>query len=344
MTSAPRLLAEHTTFRVGGPAADWIVAADEDTVVAAVRACDDAGIPVLVLGGGSNLLVSDSGFPGTVVEVATSGVEAQEEDDRVVVTLAAGEPWDDFVSRAVARGWAGVEALSGIPGRVGATPVQNVGAYGQDVAQVLSAVRVLDREAGRVVELPAEECGFGYRDSRFKRESGRWVVLSVTLSLRVGGTGQVRYAELADFLGVAVGADATVGAIRGGVLALRARKGMVVDPADPDTWGAGSFFTNPIVDPDTAARVDASCPRYPASHGVKLSAAWLIEQSGMGRGFRLGPTARAAISSKHTLALTNRGGASAADVVDLARAVRSRVEATFGIVLEPEPTLVGLSL
>jgi len=337
-------LADCTTLRVGGPADDWVVATTEDDLVAAVRAGDSTGTPLLLLGGGSNLVVADAGFAGTVVQVATRGVDAEPVDGGVRVTLAAGEPWDDVVSRAVARGWAGIEALSGIPGLAGATPVQNVGAYGQDVSQVISGVRALDRASGEVVELTAAQCGFGYRTSAFKREPARWVVLSVTMLLGDGGRGTVRYAELASALGVPVGGDADVTAIRGAVLSLRARKGMVLDAADHDTWSAGSFFTNPVVAADVAAGIPAECPRYPAEAGVKLSAAWLIEQAGIGRGYALAPDAPAAISGKHTLALTNRGRARADDLVALAREVRERVQARFGIVLVPEPVLVGLTL
>ncbi len=340
------LLAERTTLRVGGPAREWITATTEDELVSAVRRCDAEGIPVLLVGGGSNLLVSDAGFDGTVVEIATRGVQAEpvteSGGESVLIRLSAGEPWDDVVSRAVARGWTGIEALSGIPGRSGATPVQNVGAYGQDVAQVISSARVLDRTTGRVVDMAASDCGFGYRSSLFKRQPGRWVVLEVALTLGSDGRSPVRYAELADALGVSVGDRVDVAAIRGAVLALRARKAMVLDPADPDTWSAGSFFTNPVLGADAAVDVPAECPRYPAEDGVKLSAAWLIEHAGVTRGYSIG--GRAAVSAKHTLALTNRGGATAAEIVDLARDVRDRVRDRFGIELVPEPVLVGVSL
>lgn len=342
MTTTPTL-SERTTLRVGGPARDWFVAVTEDDLVDAVRRLDAAGEPVLLLGGGSNLVVSDAGFSGTVVEIATRGADAHVAEDRVLLTLAAGEPWDDIVSRAVAHGWAGIEALSGIPGLVGATPVQNVGAYGQDVGQVITAVRALDRSTGQVVEMTGADCGFGYRTSVFKRDPDRWVVLSVTMELADGGRGTVAYAELAATLGVAVGGSADIGAIRGAVLALRARKGMVLVEQDHDTWSAGSFFTNPVVGPDMAAGLPDDCPRYPAESGVKVSAAWLIEQAGVGRGFAL-PGSHAAISGKHTLALTNRGGATAAEIADLARAVQQRVLESFGITLVPEPRLVGMTL
>ena len=343
MSGAHPTLAERTTLRVGGPAAVWIVADSEDALVEAVLRCDRDGTPVLLLGGGSNLLVGDEGFPGTVVEVAGRGVEAEPDGDAVRLTAQAGEPWDDLVSQVVAHGWAGLEALSGIPGRVGATPVQNVGAYGQEVADTIVAVRALDRSSGQVRDLAPAECGFGYRTSVFKREPGRWVVLSVTWALSTVGHGPVRYADLAQALGVAVGEDAPVAAVRGAVLALRARKGMVVRPDDPDTWSAGSFFTNPVLDEAAAATLPAECPRYPSPTGVKVSAAWLIEHAGIERGFAL-PGSRAAISTKHTLALTNRGGATAEEIVDLARAVRWAVRDRFAIELVPEPVLVGVTL
>ena len=343
MTSG-RVLADRTTLRVGGPADSWIIARTEDELVDAVRRADRDGTPVLLLGGGSNLLVADEGFGGIVVEIANRGTDAQVNGDTVRLALAAGEPWDDVVSSVVAHGWTGIEALSGIPGLAGATPVQNVGAYGQDVASVVVGVRALDRRSGQVRELTADDCSFGYRTSRFKRERDGWVVLSVTMDLGTSGMSRVRYPELARSLGVAVDAEAPVAAIRGAVLALRTRKGMVVDADDPDTWSAGSFFTNPIVPATVADALPSDCPRYPAAEGVKLSAAWLIQQSGCGPGFALSPESRAAISSKHTLALTNRGGATAADLVELAREVRRRVERTFGIPLEPEPVLVGLTL
>jgi UDP-N-acetylmuramate dehydrogenase len=343
MASTPTL-AERTTLRVGGPADAWVVARSEAELVDAVLAADSVGTPVLLLGGGSNLLVADSGFPGTVVEIASRGLDAQVADGTVDLTVAAGEPWDDVVAHAVANGWAGIEALSGIPGRAGATPVQNVGAYGQDMSQTVTSVRALDRVDGEVRTLDAADCGFGYRMSRFKADAGRWVVLSVRMRLDTSGSGVVRYAELARGLGLSVGEHAPVAQVRDRVLVLRSRKGMVLDDADPDTWSAGSFFTNPVVDDDVALRVPEDCPRYPAAFGTKLSAAWLIEHAGIGKGFSLADGGPAAISGKHTLALTNRGGASADDIVELARTVRAAVRARFAVELDVEPTLVGLTL
>lgn len=342
--SMRRVLAEHTTLRVGGPAGDWCVAESEDTLIDMVRRCDADGRPVLILGGGSNILVADSGFPGTVIEVATTGIDAREaEAGTILLTLAAGEVWDDVVARAVACGWSGIEALSGIPGRVGATPVQNVGAYGQDIAQVVHAVRVLDRRTSQVRILAAGDCGFDYRSSMFKREPDRWVILAVTLQLRTNGHSPVTYADVAAALGVAEGEQADVAAVRDAVLALRARKGMVLREDDHDTWSAGSFFTNPVLQASQAAGLPQECPRYPSADGVKVSAAWLIERSGVPRGFAL-PGSCAAISGRHTLALTNRGGATAQEIVDLAAAVRDRVVATFGVQLTVEPVLVGVEL
>ena len=258
-----RLLSDHTTLRLGGPARDWVRATTEDALVDAVRRADGADEPLLVLGGGSNLVVADEGFDGTVVEVATSGVHADAEDDDptcggVVVHVAAGESWDDFVATAVERGWVGVEALSGIPGSVGATPIQNVGAYGQEVAQTITRVRVWDRRLNGIRTFAAADCGFGYRTSRFKADPSRHVVLDVTFQFRQGELGApVAYAELARTLGVEPGTRAPMADVRRAVLGLRAGKGMVLDPADHDTWSAGSFFTNPVLE---AGRVPDGAP------------------------------------------------------------------------------------
>jgi len=342
-------LADHTTLRLGGPAGRWVRATTEDELVAAVGEADAAGEPVLVLGGGSNLVVADDGFPGTVVEVATRGVAPDVEDGvscgGVLVTVAAGETWDDLVALAVEREWSGVEALSGIPGSVGATPIQNVGAYGQEVAQTIASVRVWDRRLRGVRTFASADCGFGYRTSRFKQDrvdafGGRHVVLSVTFQFRQGSLGTpVAYAELARALGVELGERAPLADVRRAVLALRAGKGMVLDAADHDTWSAGSFFTNPVV---AAGVVPDGAPAWPQPDGrVKTSAAWLIEHAGYAKGYAAGP---AALSGKHTLALTNRGGATTADLLALAREVRDGVEARFGIRLVNEPVLVGCEL
>ncbi len=335
------VLANHTTLRVGGPVADFVVATTEAELIEAVREADDARQPVLVLGGGSNVLVSDSGFDGRVVVVRTSGVHADADAcGGAVARVAAGEVWDELVVRAVGEGWVGVEALSGIPGLVGATPIQNVGAYGQEVSQTIASVRCWDRRAGELRTLFHRDCRFGYRTSRLKQEPGRWVVLEVVLQLRLGDLGApVAYAELARRLGVEVGDRVPLADVRAGVLALRRRKGMVLDESDHDTWSAGSFFTNPVLTPD---QVPPEAPAWPQPDGtVKTSAAWLIEQAGFERGHG---NDRAALSGKHTLALTNRGGATASDLVALAREIRDGVRARFGIELVTEPVLVGCSL
>ncbi len=340
------LLRWHTTLRLGGAADRWVEASAETDLVAAVAEADAAGEPVLVLGGGSNLVVADAGFAGRVVQVATRGVVADSDDDSgascsgVTVRVAAGEDWDALVAQAVRRGWVGVEALSGIPGSVGATPIQNVGAYGQEVAQTIASVRTWDRRDGAIRTFAAADCGFGYRTSRFKQEPGRFVVLEVTFQFRQGTLGApVAYAELARTLGVEPGRRAPLGDVRDAVLGLRRGKGMVLDAEDHDTWSAGSFFTNPVVDPDV---VPAGAPAWAQPDGrVKTSAAWLIEHAGFGRGYGEGPVG---LSSKHTLALTNRGDATTADLVSLAREVRDGVEQAFGIRLVNEPVLVGCEL
>lgn len=341
----PERLAEHTTLRLGGPAASYLRAETLEDLVGAVSAADEREEPVLVLGGGSNLVVGDDGFDGLVVEVATRGVESEGDAcGGAFVTVAAGEEWDSFVATAVAQGWSGVEALSGIPGRVGATPIQNVGAYGQEVADTVARVRTWDRVERRQRTFTAADCGFGYRHSRFKAEAERYLVLDVTFQLRFGSLGApVQYAELARALGVEVGQRAPAADVRDAVLGLRAGKGMVLDPGDHDTWSAGSFFTNPFVAPD---QVPDGAPRWEQPDGrVKTSAAWLIEQAGFAKGYGLDVRGgRASLSTKHTLALTNRGDASTSDLLALAREVRDGVESRFGIRLVNEPVLVSCSL
>lgn len=345
-------LAELTTFGVGGPARSLVTAHSEAQIVEAVRTADAAGEPVLVVGGGSNLLVGDAGFPGTVVHVASRGIEFVDCGcGYPTLSVAAGQPWEDVVERSIQESVAGIECLTGIPGSTGATPVQNVGAYGQEVGNVVERVRVWDRAENRVRTFPAGDCAFGYRTSRFKRErlgAGtpadlRYIVLTVEFALRPAELSDpVRYAELATALGVPEGGRAPLAEVREAVLALRARKGMVLDAGDADTRSAGSFFTNPVVEQAVADRLPADAPRWPAAHGrVKVPAAWLIQHAGFAPGHGSGP---ARLSGKHVLALTNRGGASADDLVALAREVRDGVEQRFGIALEPEPALVGISL
>jgi UDP-N-acetylmuramate dehydrogenase len=314
--------------------------------VAAVSAADAAGEPLLLLGGGSNLLVADAGFPGTVVRLASTGCTVRREGDAVVVTAAAGHPWDALVDRAVQEGWSGLEALSGIPGTVGATPIQNVGAYGAEVAQLLEALTVLDRRTGVVGPMTPAQAELGYRTSVLKRSPGRWVVLDVTFRLALRAeAAPIRYAELARTLGVEVGRTAPAAEVRAAVLGLRRGKGMVLDDTDPDTWSAGSFFTNPILPADRAAGLPAGAPQFPQADGrIKTSAAWLISRAGFERGYTVRPGAPASLSTKHVLALTNRGAATAADLLELARVVRARVQQQFGILLEAEPVLVGCEL
>ncbi len=342
--------AELTTFRVGGPIARLVDVAGVDELAALFAEAGDE--PVMVLGGGSNLLVTDDGFAGTVARMvgdglAVSGGADDGSDDSVDVLVEAGANWDALVEYTVEQGWAGIEALSGIPGSVGATPIQNVGAYGQEVADVITAVRTFDRETGTERRFAPADCNFAYRDSLFKRTS-RFVVTAVEFRLTAGGTGApVRYAELARALGVEVGGTAPIADVRAAVLGLRRSKGMVLDPDDHDTWSAGSFFTNPILTSAVAgAALPDDAPRYPAGDGlVKTSAAWLIEHAGFSKGFGAELTGgRATLSTKHTLALTNRGGASAADLLTLARAVRAGVLDRFGIELHHEPVLVGHTL
>jgi UDP-N-acetylmuramate dehydrogenase len=317
-------LAGLTTLRLGGPAGSLVEARTESEVVEAARGAS------LILAGGSNVVIADEGVPGTVARIVTRGVERS--GGRL--TVAAGEEWDPLVAMCVAEGLQGFECLSGIPGSVGATPIQNVGAYGQEVSETVESVRVFDRETGRVEEMTPAECGFVYRGSVFKYHDRR-VVLSVTFRLNESPvSGPLRYAELARTLDVPIGGSAPLADVREAVLGLRRRKGMVIDPADPDTVSAGSFFTNPILD-----SAPEGAPAWPEPDGrVKTSAAWLIEQAGFHKGYGNG---RAAISTKHTLALVNRGGATTAELMALAHEIADGVQERFGVALHPEPVLVG---
>lgn len=352
-------LADLTTLRVGGAVGRLVDAESEAELIETVRAADAAGESVLVLGGGSNVLASDSRFEGVVVRDARRGtvVEDSSACGGASVRVPAGEIWDDVVARAVEEGWSGLEALSGIPGSAGATPVQNVGAYGHDVASVISSVRTWDRAEARVRTLARGELGLGYRTSLLKRtltepaaDGRRWgptpryVVLDVGLQMVLADrSAPIEYAELARVLDEPLGARPRAALVREAVLELRRGKGMVLDEADHDTWSAGSFFTNPILEAARADELPERAPRWDASPGlVKTSAAWLIQHAGFERGWGL--EARARLSGKHVLALTNRGGASAQDVLELARAVRDGVIERFGVRLEPEPVLVGLTL
>ncbi|HEY2205355.1 MAG TPA: UDP-N-acetylmuramate dehydrogenase [Pseudonocardia sp.] len=352
-------LAEHTTLRLGGPARRLVRAGTTGELVDAVRAVDAEGEPLLVLGGGSNVVVADGGVPGTTVLVATAGRAAERlADGRVLLTVAAGEDWDAVVAGALADGLGGLECLSGIPGRAGAVPVQNVGAYGVEISELLVDVDLYDRRAGTVRDhVPAAELRLGYRSSALKGRDDA-IVLRMRLALtdlatpdgRAGAA--VRYPELARELGVAAGQPAPAGPVRDAVLGLRRAKGMVLDPADHDTWSAGSFFTNPVVAPEIASRVAGRAeagepgrmPHWPQPDGrVKLSAAWLISRAGFERGHP-GPGGRVSLSTRHSLALTNRGTGTAEDLLTLAREVRDGVRGAFEVVLTPEPVLVGCSL
>jgi UDP-N-acetylmuramate dehydrogenase len=344
-------LAPLTTLELGGRARHFVDAADDETVAEGLRWAESRRLPIAILGGGSNLVVADAGFPGLVIRIGTRGRGFERGPTEVAVTAAAGELWDDLVAETVARDLAGLECLSGIPGLVGATPIQNVGAYGQEVADTIRSVRVLERGNGQIRELAPADCAFAYRDSRFKREPERFVVLVVTFGLRPGGAPTLRYRELAEALSGT--AKPSLAEVRSTVLALRRKKSMVVVEGDPNRRSVGSFFTNPILPAAEAAEVttrarasgvltdDADLPRWPADGGrVKLSAGWLIEHAGFGKGLRRGPVG---LSSAHPLALVHHGGGSAGALVDLAREIRDTVRTRFGVTLVPEPTFLGLA-
>lgn len=375
-------LSDLTTLRIGGEIRTLVETRTEAEVIDAVQAADQAGEPLLVLGGGSNLVASDQPFDGTVVLLrdpeqpplldATCEISPSGEPDGIavdpdqltpldptcggaIVEYFAGVSWDRAVQYAIAREMVGIEALSGIPGTVGATPIQNVGAYGQEVATTITRVRTWDRHEQKVRTFFAADCGFAYRDSIFKRTpyegaapsaTGRYVVLAVTFQHTIGSlSAPIRYAQLAAELGVDVGARVPMAQVREAVLRIRGAKGMVLDAADHDTWSAGSFFTNPILDAQAASRLPEGAPRYAtADGGVKTSAAWLISSAGVELGHRTAPDAPASVSTKHSLALTNRGGAGSEDLVALAHDVQARVRDTFGIELVPEPVRLGLDL
>ncbi|MFB9850817.1 UDP-N-acetylmuramate dehydrogenase [Micromonospora andamanensis] len=341
-------LAQYTTLCVGGPAGRVVTAGNANEIVSLVR---EAGSEILLLAGGSNVVIGDAGFPGTVVLVRSRGLRVLSEDEQTVtVRVEAGEPWDDLVATTVRNGWSGLECLSGIPGSTGATPIQNVGAYGQEVAETITAVQVYDRTTGTVGQVEAAECGFAYRSSIFKYNE-RWLVLSVDFRLaRSPLSGPVRYAELARALGVEVGDRVPLAQARVTVLRLRAGKGMVLDAGDPDTRSVGSFFTNPVLDAAAYQRLRQQAaelgepPAWPGAGGVvKVSAAWLIDKAGFGKGYP-GPEGTA-ISTKHTLALTNpTGTASTQALLTLAREIRDGVQTRFGVTLHPEPVLINCTL
>jgi UDP-N-acetylmuramate dehydrogenase len=363
-------LSELTTMRVGGPARRIVSATTADELVAAARAAWRVDEPCLVLGGGSNVVVADDGVDGTVIRVQSRGIELRDGgpgSDGIprpaVLRVQAGEPWDAVVAFAVEAGLGGIEALSGIPGSSGAAPIQNIGAYGQELSDTLVSIDFLDAVADDVVTIPAADLELAYRTSAIK-QGREGVVLAIELALEPVGDDAgsvVRYEQLAKALGVQIGERVPLAEVRRAVLALRASKGMVLDPEDPDSVSCGSFFTNPIVTENFARSLPSGAPRWPMEEApadviapvgepalpppsedarVKLSAAWLIEQAGVSRGFAL-PGSRAQISSKHTLAIVNGGGATAEEVAQLARFVSAVVVARFGVLLHPEPVLVG---
>jgi len=341
-------LAPLTTMGLGGPARFFVHARYDADVRAAWAWARARGVPLHVLGGGSNVVVDDRGIDGLVVHVDTRGIDWRETADAVEITVAAGEPWDDLVRCAVARDWAGLECMSGIPGRVGATPIQNVGAYGQEVSDTITAVRAIDRTTGDTVSLPPPECAFAYRDSRFKSgEPDRWIVLGVTYRLRPGGAPTLKYDELTKHLSARGSTRPTLGQVRESVIEIRRTKSMVLDAADPNRRSCGSFFTNPIVAPAHADKVATRAgvrgmPRWAQPDGtVKLSAAWLIERAGFTRGTRAGAVG---LSSRHTLAIVCHDDARAADVAGFARHIRDTVADRLDVRLHPEPVLWGLSL
>ncbi|BDD84211.1 UDP-N-acetylenolpyruvoylglucosamine reductase [Tsukamurella pulmonis] len=347
----PELLSELTTLRLGGPARSYVRCESAAAVAETVGRCDAAGEPVLLVGGGSNLVIADAGFDGTVVHLAHDTIAI----DGTVLTADAGAVWDDVVAASVDAGLGGLECLSGIPGSAGATPVQNVGAYGVEVAAWLDAVELHHRATGETAWVAPETLGLAYRTSRLKQHDATSgpadVVLRVRFALSDGASAPIRYGELARALGAEPGDTVDPDQARAEVLALRRGKGMVLDPADHDTWSVGSFFTNPVVPADAAAatvqRIEAatgeSTPQYPAPDGVKLSAGWLIERAGFHKGYD-GGRAGVSLSTKHTLALTNRGTGTTAELLALAGDVRDGVFARFGVELRPEPVLVGAEL
>jgi UDP-N-acetylmuramate dehydrogenase len=335
-------LRDYTSLRVGGPAQKFVEVGTEAEIIAAIEAAGDA--PILIMGGGTNLLIADSGFDGVVVRITNHSLQAEiDACSGATLTIGAGEDWDEFVATTIDRGFAGLETLSGIPGTVGAAPIQNIGAYGHEVAEFITRVRTYDRQKKTVKTFTNQECEFEYRNSHFKSHPGRYVVLDVQFNLREGEmTTPITYSELAAKLGISVGEKASVTATRKAVLELRGQKGMLLNPDDKDSWSAGSFFTNPIISKEEAAQLPADAPRWPTADGrVKTSAAWLIEHSGIHKGDAHGG---ARVSTKHVLALTNSGDATASDIAELAKSAKSAVYEKFGITLEAEVNLIGITL
>jgi UDP-N-acetylmuramate dehydrogenase len=335
-------LRDYTSLRVGGPAKKFVEVGTESEIIAAIEAAGDS--PVLIIGGGTNVLISDKGFEGTVIRITNHALQAEiDACSGATLTIGAGENWDDFVATTIERGFAGLETLSGIPGTVGAAPIQNIGAYGHEVSEFITRVRTYDRAAKEIKTFTHEQCQFSYRNSYFKANPGQYVILDVQFQIRIGEiSNPITYAELAKKLGINVGDKAPVAATRKAVLELRSAKGMLLNPNDQDSWSAGSFFTNPIVSAEIAAQLPDDAPKWPTSDGrVKTSAAWLIEHSGVNKGDAVGG---ARISTKHVLALTNSGDATAEDIAALAKSAQKSVFEKFGITLEAEVNLVGVTL
>ena len=335
-------LSKYTSLRVGGPATSFVHVSSETEIISAIEAAGDS--PIFIMGGGTNVLVADSGFAGTVIRIANNSVESEiDACSGAKLTIGAGEDWDNFVKTTIARGFAGLETLSGIPGTVGAAPIQNIGAYGHEVSEFITRVRTYDREKKEIHTFTNAECQFSYRNSYFKEHPGRYVVLDVAFQLRIGEmTTPITYLELAKKLGIELGDKTSVTDCRTAVLELRANKGMLLSPDDHDSWSAGSFFTNPIISQQAADALPNSAPKWPLNDGrVKVSAAWLIENSGIHKGDELGG---ARISTKHVLALTNSGSATASDIAALAKRARDHVQQAFGITLVAEVNLVGIEL
>ncbi len=335
-------LSNYTSLRVGGSAGKFIEVSTESEIISAIESAGDK--PILIMGAGTNMLVSDAGFDGTVIRISNNNLESEiDACSGATLKIGAGENWDHFVAATISRGFAGLETLSGIPGTVGAAPIQNIGAYGHEASEFITRVRTYDRKEKKLTTFTSSECGFSYRSSRFKTEKDRYVILDVSFQLRIGEeTTPIIYAELAEALGIKVGEKAPVVKTRKVTLELRSKKGMLLNPADRDSWSAGSFFTNPIVDAEIAAQLPADAPRWPQADGrIKTSAAWLMENAGVHKGDSI---QGARISTKHVLALTNAGNATAADIATLARNAQIKVKEVFGITLEPEVNLIGLNL
>ena len=335
-------LRDYTSLRVGGPAKKFVEVRNEEQIIAAIEAAGDS--PVLIIGGGTNILVADSGFEGTVIRISNNSIESEVDAcSGATLTIGAGENWDKFVETTIKRGFAGLETLSGIPGTVGAAPIQNIGAYGHEVSEFITRVRTFDRQQKAIKTFTNEECKFAYRNSIFKAQPGRFIVLDVQFQIRSGEESTpILYAELAKKLEIEVGAKAPVVKTRQAVLELRASKGMLLSPQDRDSWSAGSFFTNPIVTNEVASKLPEAAPKWPTSDGlIKTSAAWLIENSGICKGDSHGG---ARVSTKHVLALTNAGNATAQDIAELAAIAKKSVQDKFGITLVAEVNLVGLEI